>query len=343
MPYSYVLYTGNGTTTNYTFPFPYLEENDIKVRVNGTLTAYTFLNSSTVTISPAPASGAIIEIRRETISDTAPVDFTDGSVLLERDLDLMARYNLYVSQETADVNETNLGQDAFGNLDAEDRRIVNLATPTADGDAVNKEYADAIIQQSADAATAAGAIQVGLASTQASNASASALAAASSATNALASANTAAASYDSFDDRYLGAKAVAPTLDNDGNALLTGAIYWDTASNEMFVWNGASWGKTFVTGSVARSVVTATAGQTVVPTPTYTIGANTLQVFVNGAKLLVTADYTETSQSSITMASGLAVGDEVELIAVQPFAIGTTGASSVSFQQTGSMTVRTVD
>ncbi len=35
-------------------------------------------------------------------------------------------------------------------------------------------------------------------------------------------------SYDSFDDRYLGAKSSAPSVDNDGNALLTGAIYWNT-------------------------------------------------------------------------------------------------------------------
>ena len=52
---------------------------------------------------------------------------------------------------------------------------------------------------------------------------------------AAASAASAAASYDSFDDRYLGPKAAAPTLDNDGNALITGALYFDTAINKMYV------------------------------------------------------------------------------------------------------------
>jgi hypothetical protein len=47
--------------------------------------------------------------------------------------------------------------------------------------------------------------------------------------------------YDSFDDRYLGAKSSDPTLDNDGNALLTGALYWNTTSNELKVFNGTSW------------------------------------------------------------------------------------------------------
>lgn len=70
--------------------------------------------------------------------------------------------------------------------------------------------------------------------TQANAASASATAAGSSATSA-------AAAYDSFDDRYLGSKTSDPTLDNDGNALLTGALYWNSASSVMKVWTGSAW------------------------------------------------------------------------------------------------------
>lgn len=47
--------------------------------------------------------------------------------------------------------------------------------------------------------------------------------------------------YDQFDDRYLGSKSTPPTLDNDGNALLVGAIYWDSSSNKLKAWNGAVW------------------------------------------------------------------------------------------------------
>ena len=64
-------------------------------------------------------------------------------------------------------------------------------------------------------------------------------------TAAAASAASAAASYDSFDDRYLGAKAANPTLDNDGNALLTGALYWNTAANEMRAYSGSAWVVTY--------------------------------------------------------------------------------------------------
>jgi hypothetical protein len=49
-----------------------------------------------------------------------------------------------------------------------------------------------------------------------------------------------AALYDSFDDRYLGPKDSAPTLDNDGNAILEGAIYWNTTTDNLFIRNGAS-------------------------------------------------------------------------------------------------------
>lgn len=47
--------------------------------------------------------------------------------------------------------------------------------------------------------------------------------------------------YDNFDDRYLGAKASDPSVDNDGNALVTGAIYWNTTTNIMKVWTGTAW------------------------------------------------------------------------------------------------------
>jgi len=47
--------------------------------------------------------------------------------------------------------------------------------------------------------------------------------------------------YDSFDDRYLGTKTSAPTVDNDGDALLTGALYFDTTTNVLGVYNGTAW------------------------------------------------------------------------------------------------------
>jgi len=75
----------------------------------------------------------------------------------------------------------------------------------------------------------------------ATSASLSALSATNSATSASASATAAAASYDSFDDRYLGSKSSPPSVDNDGAALLTGALYWNSTSSLLFIWTGSGW------------------------------------------------------------------------------------------------------
>jgi hypothetical protein len=69
----------------------------------------------------------------------------------------------------------------------------------------------------------------------------SATASANSATASASSATDAAASFDSFDDRYLGAKSSAPSTDNDGNALLTGALYFNSSSSQIFNWTGSAW------------------------------------------------------------------------------------------------------
>ena len=72
-------------------------------------------------------------------------------------------------------------------------------------------------------------------------AASSASTASTKATEAATSATSAAASYDSFDDRYLGAKSSAPSTDNDGNALIDGALYWNSTSDQMFAWDGSAW------------------------------------------------------------------------------------------------------
>jgi hypothetical protein len=97
--------------------------------------------------------------------------------------------------------------------------------------------------------TTAAATSASNAATSASNASTSASNASTSASNAATSETNAAASYDAFDDRYLGSKASAPTVDNDGNALLTGALYWNNSVNTLYVWTGSVWTQAAFTAS----------------------------------------------------------------------------------------------
>jgi hypothetical protein len=120
------------------------------------------------------------------------------------------------------------------------------------------------------------------ASTSATNASNSASAASTSATNASNSASAALAAqtaaelaYDNFDDRYLGAKAADPTLDNDGNALVTGAFYFNTGAAGIRIWNGSAWVVITSSGDLLSTANTWALAQsfTTAPRPTTNDGA----------------------------------------------------------------------
>ena len=95
----------------------------------------------------------------------------------------------------------------------------------------------------------ASALSASGASNSANNASNSANAASSAQTAAESARDATLAAYDSFDDRYLGAKSSNPTLDNDGNALLAGALYYNTVAVEMRLYTGSAWVAAYVSGS----------------------------------------------------------------------------------------------
>jgi hypothetical protein len=151
---------------------------------------------------------------------------------------------------------------------------------------------------------------------------------AGSATAAAASATAAAASYDSFDDRYLGPKSTAPSVDNDGNALVTGALYWNSVSNEMFAWTGSAWGSISSTAAIFRYRFTAAGGETSESglddngvTLSYIPGKE--QVYLNGVLLARTSDYTASNGTSITSLAALTAGDILEIITFTAFDLAT--------------------
>ena len=194
---------------------------------------------------------------------------------------------------------TMTGVIAMGN-----NKITGLATPTLDADAATKKYVDD---------------QTTLAQTYASNASASA-------TNA-------AASYDSFDDRYLGAKASDPTLDNDGDALLTGALYYDSTNSVMKVYSGSEWNNasSSISGIKSNFYYTATSGQTAFSgtddnSNSLVIDKSELiNVYMNGVRLHED-DYTiSVGTNTVTLATGAATGDLIYLEVFGNFA-GQSGA-----------------
>lgn len=151
------------------------------------------------------------------------------------------------------------------------------------------------------------------ASNSASNAATSATNAANSATSAQTAQTAAEAALDSFDDRYLGAKTANPTLDNDGNALLTGALYFNSVANEMRVYTGSAWqALPTLPDLVVEYEFTATAGQTSYTfVGGYRVGFT--YVWVNGV-MLSDSDITASNGTTITFGTALALNDEVRVM-----------------------------
>ena len=204
------------------------------------------------------------------------------------------------------------------------------ASSSASAASTSASNASTSATNAANSATAASG-SASTASTQATNAASSATAAAASESAAASSASSAAASYDSFDDRYLGAKSSNPSVDNDGNALLTGAIYFNTVATEMRVYTGSAWqAQAASPDTIAERSFSATAGQTSYTfTGGYRVGYT--YVYVNGA-LLAAADITATDGTTITFTSALSLNDEVRILSYK--AIGSVAIGDISGLQT---------
>ena len=175
-------------------------------------------------------------------------------------------------------------------------------------------------------------------------AASSASAAATSETNAANSAAAAATALDSFDDRYLGSKTSDPTVDNDGNALVSGALYFNSTANEMRVYDGANWiaASSAGTASLILYEYTATSGQITFSgaddnsaSLSYSVG--NIQVVMNGI-VLDPSDFTATSGTSVVLASGAATGDLVNIYAFKSFTVADTVSASAGGTFAGNIT-----
>ena len=177
----------------------------------------------------------------------------------------------------------------------------------------------------------AAATSAGTATTQASNASTSASNAASAQTAAEAARDATLAAYDNFDDRYLGAKASNPTLDNDGNALLAGALYYNTTSVEMRLYTGSAWVAAYVSGtgllSAANNLSDLANTATARTNLGLAIGTNVQAYNANTAFLNVEQTWTDAQRGAVTtdndLSFDLAVGNN--------FTCTPTGTGTLTF------------
>ena len=145
---SFTNHTGNGSTANFSISFSYLSTAEIDVTVGGDLktlgTHYTITGSTlTFTSGNIPANGVAIKFQRDTDISAKKVDFADGSVLTETDLDTQSDQILFAQQEINDIvindvfkrdgSQTLTGSIVFeGSSDDANETTISVTNPTAD-------------------------------------------------------------------------------------------------------------------------------------------------------------------------------------------------------------------
>ena len=119
-------YTGNGSTTTYSFTFPYLKASDIKASLDAVeTTAFTLPTATTLQFNTAPGNGVQIKIFRETGVDNLTATFYAGSAIKSEDLNDNFTQNLYKTQEVGQRSLSTLGGTMTGTLNmGEDANIV---------------------------------------------------------------------------------------------------------------------------------------------------------------------------------------------------------------------------
>ena len=239
-----------------------------------------------------------------------------------------------------------------GNLDMKGYQINNLADPTQAQDAATKSWVESTAQDitAGDAALArdwaikmdglvngedySSKYYAGQSSTSATasanSASASADSAAESAASALEAmgyASNAAEIWKDFEARYLGGHPSPPTVDGAGEQLQSGALYYNTVEQNMFVYDGEVWiaASSASVQTLATFEFLATDGQTDFSgvdengvLMQFSPGNN--QVFLNGVMLSPGEDFTETA-GVVTLAAPAAAGDLLNVVAFTGFVV----------------------
>lgn len=216
IPFSYRQYAGNGSTTSFSVPFPYLLKAHVKVYLgfnilDGTFTSelangvgFTWSSGTQITCTTAPASGQTLTVIRQTPNVIRLVDWQDGSNLISDDLDTADLQNLYVVQEQQDRNDAGVTQSTSAQTAATAATASATAATTAAAAATTAStnatatantalaQSSSALSQSATALSTANA-----ASTSAANATSTAASASTAAASAVTTANAADAKANS--------------------------------------------------------------------------------------------------------------------------------------------------
>lgn len=138
--------------------------------------------------------------------------------------------------------------------------------------------------------------------------------------------------YDTFDDTYLGSKAIAPTLDNDGDTLSIGALYFDSVENKLKVYSDIGWIDSAVASpsSFTSQAFSGTGVQTVFTLSTAPSSIQSLLVFVSGLRLRPTLDYTVSSTTLTFTVAPANATNNISVLVVTTLAVGVPDDNSIS-------------
>ena len=279
-------FTGNGSTTNYSFTFPYLKESDVKVTVAGSAKTngtgsdqWQFANATTVQFNTAPANSAAIRLYRETADTNLSATFYAGSAIKSQDLNDNFTQNLYVTQEVRDDSALALSNSREHDGDGTYTTAISKATSAV-------STANTASTNASSAVTTAN-----TASTNASNAVSTANTASTNATNAVNTANSATTTANSAVTTANAATATANTASTNAttavntanSATTTANSATTTANSAVTTANAATATANTASTNASNAVTTANAASA-----TATASANTV---ANSAIYQVVANY----------------------------------------------------
>jgi len=294
-------YSGNGSTTAFAYSFYIPASTDIQVIVrsstgtetvkaegtgstNYAITGVGSASGGNVTFVTAPASGETVVLRRNTAKTQATDYVANDPFPAETHEDALDKLTIIGQdlQEQVDrslkLSRTNTMTSTEFTVGSSDRASKILAFDSSGELSVTQELGTVKGNWAASTAyvvrdivkdTSTNNIFIALTAhtssgsqpltTNTDAAKWSLLVDAASATTS----QTAAASYDTFDDRFLGAKSSDPSADNDGDSLITGALYFNTSNNVMMVYTGSAWVRTTPSSSDQTNINTLAASAVV--------------------------------------------------------------------------------
>lgn len=301
--YAPVTYLGDGITVDFPFPFPFFKAADLRV---------SLIDAATdAIVSPPPIldgedpndyrviAGSVDEATAEIL--TATVTFNTAPA---------ASLKVFIEREVAQLQVASLSDDApfpAKSVEASLDRAMMAVQDVGKGAEVATDIALAAAEAARDAANDA----------------------AGFATAADADAEAALALLRTFEEKYLGAKTSDPSTDNQGHPLQTGAIYYNSISHLMFVWDGTEWigitaAAVLVPGSVTTPILADGAVTTV------KLGNSSVTTVNIGDNQIVTSKIGDLSVTSNKLGDGSVVSLKLADGSVITRTLGTGAVTTVT-------------